>query len=132
MSVLNAAATALYSKLTSGTPLTVGTAVYHLQAKEKAALPYVVFSLQAGGPLNISPSDLRDEVYFIRAYAAGALEAGSIDYSIGTLLHHGSVSVGSYTNYWLARETGLELVENPPNGAPVYMAGGFYRISLDS
>src|SRR5512146_1541719 len=120
MSVLNAVATALYNKLTSGTPLTVGTAVYHLQAKEKAALPYVVYSLQAGGPLNITPSDMRDVVYFIRAYASSALEAGSIDYAIGTLLHHGSVSVGSYSNYWLAREADLELVETPPNGVPVF------------
>lgn len=132
MSVSNAIGSALYSKLTQGTPLACGTAVFRGQGTAGAPLPYAVFSLQAGGPLNQTPGDLRDEVYFVRAYGTSMAQAGTIDGQISGLLHHGTLSVAGYTNYYTARETDLELVENPPDGKPVYMAGALYRISLDA
>ena len=136
MSVNNLIGSALYSKLTAGTALTAllsGTsAVYRNLAPDHATLPYVVFSLSAGGPLNRTPSDSREQVYFVRAYASGANTAGRIDGEVSSLLHHGSISVSGYTNYLIDRETDFELVETPESGDKVYMAGAYYRISIDA
>ena len=135
MSVANAMGSALYSKLTGGTALVAllanGTAIYRTQAPDQSPLPYVVFSVYSGGPLNITGSDMREEVYFVRGYASLPAVAGSIDLQISALLHKGTVSVSGYNNYLSVREMDLELVENPPNGEKVFMSGGLYRISLD-
>jgi hypothetical protein len=136
MSTLNAVAMAMYNKLTGGSALMAllsgPTCVYHMQASTSAALPYVVFNLQGGGAENITPSDMRNLVYFVRGYAATALVAGNIDTQISLLLHKQALTVSGYTNFWLARETDLAAVENPPDKKPIYMAGGLYRIRLDS
>jgi hypothetical protein len=132
MSINNLVASAIYSKLTAGTVLGAGVGVYRNQATEGAVLPYAVFSLQAGGPQNINPSDLRDEVYFVRAYAAKAADAGAIDALASGALHKQTLTVTGYTNISTVRELDLELIENPPNGRPVFMCGGLYRISVDA
>ncbi|MBU2038346.1 MAG: hypothetical protein KKH95_04320 [Gammaproteobacteria bacterium] len=134
---MNQIATALYGTLTADGTLTgmlSGTAaIYRTQAVEGAALPYVVFSQYAGGPLNISPSDLRDSLYFIRGYGTTMAQAGSIDARMSADLHKGTLTVGGgYSNYSLLREEDIELPEELPNGQIVFMSGGIYRISLDS
>lgn len=127
---------AIYNKLTQGAELIAllagNTSVYHLQAPTSAKLPYVIFNLQGGGAENINRSDMRNLVYFVRGYADTALKAGNIDAQICLLLHNKSLTVTGYTNYWIARETDLAIVENPPNNKPIYMAGGLYRIRLDA
>ena len=135
MSVYNVLNAAIYSKLTGGTALTAilsgGTAsIYGKQATDGAALPYVVFSPVAGGPLNICPADMRDMVYFVRGYSLSDAGAGSIDAQISSLLHGGSLSVSGYTNYNIVREQDFSMIENLPSGQKVYMAGANYRISL--
>lgn len=137
MSVSNHIATALYSKLNAGTALTAllagTTSIYNIQAPDNASLDYVVFSLQAGGPMGITPSDLREQVYFVRGYSGtSALRAGSIDSQISSLLHHGSLTVTGYTIMAINRELDYQLVENLPNGQKIWMAGASYRIYLDS
>lgn len=129
MSVLNLLAAAIYSKISGGS---IGCPIYRNQAPEGAALPYVVFSVHAGGPHNINPSDLRDEVYFVRAYAATASQAGTLDASCSALLHNQVLTVTGYTCIQTKREMDLELVENPPSGAAISMCGGLYRITIDS
>jgi hypothetical protein len=131
LSINNLLSSAIYSKLTAGTVLGAGVNVYRNQANEGAALPYVVFSLQAGGPMNYNPSDLRDETYFVRAYAASASAAGTLDATISGLLHKGTLTVTGYTNVRTVRELDLELVENPPNEVQKFMCGGLYRITVD-
>ena len=132
---MNAIGTALWTKLTADSTLTgmlAGTAaIYRTQATEGAALPYVVYSLYAGGPLNIVSSDLREPVYFIRGYGTTMNQAGSIDDRISALLHKGTLAVTGWNNYSLLREEDLELSEEIPNGQFVFMAGGLYRICLD-
>jgi hypothetical protein len=136
MSTANLIASAMYAKLTGGTALTAllasTTSVYRNQGPEGAARPFVVFSQYAGGPININPSDLREVVYFVRAYAATAAAAGSIDAAASTLLHNGTLSVSGYTCVNVAREMDFELVENPSDGEQSFMVGGTYRISLDA
>lgn len=137
MSVLNALNTAIYSTLTGGTALTAllnsGTAsIFYQQASDHATLPYVVWSHPAGGPTNDYPHDSRSQLVFIRGYSTTPALAGTIDAQISALLHRGTLSVSGYTNWWLARETDLTLIENAPDGTKVYMAGAYYRINLDT
>lgn len=138
MSTQNAVASALYTTLSTGTALTnllaLGTkSIFHIQAGTASAYPCVVFSLQAGGPLNLCPTDMRDLIYFVRGYSkTSALNAGSIDAQISTLLHHGTLSVTGYTNYRIDRETDFSTIENTPADDQIWMSGAFYRIRLDT
>lgn len=137
MSVLNALNAAIYSQLNAATALTSllagTTAIYYQQAPDEAAYDYVVFSHPAGGPENIYSGDLRDQLVFVRGYSnTGPAAAGSIDAQISASLHGGSINVSGYTNFWLVREQDFSLVEAPPRGERVYMAGANYRIRLDN
>ena len=137
MSVLNALSASIYTTLTGGTALTSllsGTAsVYNTKAPDTATLPYVVFSLQAGQPMNINPSDLRDEVMWVRGYTETSMgNAGSIDLAISNLLHGKTLTVTGYTNYSTMREQEVVLVESQPDGVDLYTAGAMYRIELDN
>lgn len=134
MNELNAA---IYTRL-QGTAITSRlagtTSIYHMQAPEGTALPYVVYNLQGGGDTNDTQNRVKDLVVSIRAYAkgnSGAAVAGSIDAQIDAAFHLVPLTVSGWTDIWLARETDLETVENEPSGNKICMAGGFYRIILD-
>lgn len=133
---MNSLDTAIYSKLSAGTGLTSllagTTSIYHIHAPEGASYPYIVFNIQGGGPENITPSDMRTYVEFVRGYGTTAAQVGSIDAQISSLLHQGSLTVSSYTNWWMIRETDLEDAYLQPNGKYVYMSGALYRIRLDN
>ena len=97
MSIVTALTTALYSRLSGGSALTTalgGTKIYHLQAPDGAALPYVVYSQVSGGDLNDTPTREKSQVYYIRAYAASMTTAGTLDYLIDQLMRTnlGSIS----------------------------------------
>lgn len=135
--MINQLSTTLYSTLTGGTALTAllsGTAaIYNTRAPDNATLPFVVFSYQAGAPLNINPSDLREELLYIRGYTLTSMGyAGSIDAAISNLIHKQSLSVSGYTNYFTVREQEFALADTQPDGVTVYTAGAYYRISLDA
>lgn len=130
---MNAVASAIYSTLAAGTALTTllgGTAIYQQQAPAGAALPYVVFSKQAGGPEYTDPHDRRDLTYFVRAYAESAKDAGAIDTAAENLLHRQAITITGWNVVQCYRTTEFDSVENQQNGEPVYMAGGFYRIRI--
>ena len=129
--------TAIYSRLNGATAVTSllagTTSVYALQAPEGATLPYIVWNVQGGGDTNDTSNRLKNLVIFIRAYASTNARAGSIDAAIDTALHFVPFTgVTGWTNIWLARETDLETVENPPTGSQVFMNGGLYRCIVDS
>ena len=132
MSVNNALNTTLYSTLAGGTALTalVGTRIYYAQAPDHAALPYVVYSHQAGGPLNIQLSDMRDQIVYVRGYSTNPAQAGTIDAYCSALLHRKTLSVTGWNNFWTARETDINLVETQQDGVQVHTAGALYRIRL--
>lgn len=130
-----AVGSAIYSKLGAGTALTAelgGTLIYSDQAPDNAALPYVVFSYQAGGAENITPSDMHSDVWWVRGYAATRATANRIHGHVYDLLHQGSLTISGYTNYWMVEESNILLTENPPDGVKVYATGGLYRIRTDS
>lgn len=135
MSILSALYTGIYSKLSAGTALTNllgGTAIYHAHAPDDKDLPYVVFSLQAGGPLLVNPSDMQDHIIWVRAYAATDAGARAANDQISALLHQATLTISGYTNLWTVREEDIDGIEEPPTGAPIYMAGGMYRIKTDA
>ena len=128
---------ALYGTLTGGTALTsllAGTgSVFFSQAPDNATYPYVVFSLQGGGDINITPSRQKDMLYFVRGYSkTSSAHAGSIDTQIDSALHGKTITVTGWANFWTARTSDFENTEKLPNGDKIFMAGGFYRIRLDS
>lgn len=131
---MNEILTGIYSKLSGGTALVSalgGTAIYHMQAPEGAALPYVVYSHAGGGDENLTPSRLINVVYNVRAYADDAKEAWTVMGLVDSLLHGGTVTVTGYTNFWCARENFWELTDNT-GAETIYAAGAYYRIRLDS
>jgi len=133
MSVYNALNTAIYSALSGGTALTTalgGTAIYYQQAPEGAALPYVVWSYPAGGDDNLTSSRMKSMVAYVRGYAAGAGQAGTIDGYCDALLHGRVLSVTGWNNFWSAREEDIAYVENLPDNTRAYSAGGYYRFRL--
>jgi len=132
---MNALNKGLFDTLKGGTALTNalgGTAIYNVQAPDNAVLPYVVFSVAGGGDENITPSRSKNILYYVRAYSkTSAAHAGTIDGFVDTLLHGKSLSVTGWSNFWLARETDVENVDNEPSGEKVWMSGGYYRVRLD-
>ena len=128
--------TAIYSRLSGATALTsllAGTAsVYAIQAENNATYPYCVYSLQSGLDENMTQNRTKDMLYFIRGYSKiSNAQAGSIDAQIDAAIHHVAFTVTGWTNFWLAREESIELVENAPTGEQVWMNGGLYRVRID-
>jgi hypothetical protein len=134
--MLDDLATAIYAKLNAASALTAllssASAIYDDQAKDGAALPCVVFSLQGGGDENETANRTKNMVLYVRAYNSTSMKAAKqIDKQIDAALHGQALSVTGYTNFWLARETDIAATENPPSGGKIYCAGGHYRIRLD-
>ena len=130
MNVINAS---LYSTLAAGTALTTalgGTAIFHLNAPEGRALPYVVYSWQGGGDVNESPHGDNESVRFVRAYAATAKQAWEIDALVKPLLHNVALTVTGYTTVMCRREDDYETVETDAANVRTYTAGGLYRIRV--
>jgi hypothetical protein len=133
---MNALNSAIYSKLqtTSGiTSLLSGTtAIYNQQAPENAVLPFIVFSTPSEIDENMTQNRTKNNIVFIRAYSGvSASQAGSIDAAIDTALHLIPLTVSGWTNFWMVREQGIELVETQPTAKIVFMAGAQYRVRLD-
>lgn len=132
---MNVVNQAIYSKLQAGTALTAllagTTSIYHIQPPDNTSMPYVVFNLQGGGDENITPSRMKNLLYYVRGYSGvSAASAGSIDTQVDALLHSGTISVTGWTNFWLNREMEVENIENLPSGEKAYMSGAFYRLRL--
>ena len=133
MSTFNAVSVGVYTQLTGGTALIGalgGTLIYQAQAPDGAALPYVVYSHQAGGPLNITPEDLRDAVVYVRAYAATPKQAGELDALISARLHRQDITITGYTVMACERETDISQTYSLPGGQAAHSAGALYRIRL--
>lgn len=133
MNVLNAA---IYSRLQTTTAITSllsgTTAIYNQQAPEGATLPFVVFSVPSELDENMTQNRTKNNVVYIRAYSgSSAAQAGSIDAAIDTALHLIPLTVSGWTNFWMVREQGIELVETQSTGKIIYSAGANWRVRLD-
>lgn len=105
-----------------------GTAIYRLQAPPGAALPYVIFSLNAGGDANVSPRDESDTLWLVKAVDDDATTAGSIADLIRTTLHDADLTLdGGWTAYRCQHTQIVEYVENIER-RQYFHSGGLYRI----
>jgi hypothetical protein len=140
MSSQNALNTAIYTRLagTAGTALTSllsgGTAVpsvFFEQAPDNAALPFVVWLYPSEVDMNIIPHRMKDIVLRAYAVAAAPAQAGTIDAAIDTLLHEQELSIGTpWTNIWMRRENGYQLITTSEAGVRYYTSGADYRVEL--
>ena len=133
MNVLNAA---IYSRLQTTSAITSllsgTTAIYNQQAPEGAILPFIVFSTPSELDENMTQNRTKNNVVYIRAFSGvSAAQAGSIDTAIDTALHLIPLTVTGWSNFWMVREQGIELVETQSTGKIIYSAGANYRIRLD-
>lgn len=122
---------ALYAQLaTAATTLysLVVARVYDALAPQGAAMPYVVFNVQAGGYLNLTPTDYGEWVYQVKGVAASQSVANSIDSAIATRLHNMALSVSGWTLVSCMRENEAPSYIEIVNGAPIFNRGSFYRI----
>jgi len=132
MNVLNQG---IYNKL-AGTAITNllangSASIFSLLAKDNAAPPYIVYSIQGGGDENFDSNRTKNIVMFIRAYSqVSEAQAGSIDAQIDAAMHLQTLSVSGWSNFWTAREEDLTAVEILDNGTKIWMNGGFYRIRI--
>jgi hypothetical protein len=128
-------ADAISTKLLATSALTALLAtpasVFADQAPPNAPKPYVIFRAQGGGDENRTPHRTKNLLVQVRGFSVKSqAEARSIDAAIDAALHHVALTVTGWTNYWLAREGDIDLVENPPDGKTVYTAGGIYRARI--
>lgn len=130
----NAIEEGLFSALVGDTAVyaEVGSDVYNRAAPQGTSKPYIVFFHAGGGHENINPSDMQNHVYLVKAVAATARQAGTIDDLVIDCLHGSALTVTGYTNFWLAREDEVQITETAPDGTLVYHTGGYYRIRIDS
>ena len=131
--ILDKTSASLYTTLQSGTALTAllagTTSVYDMQAPDNATLPYVTFSHQGGGPDNIAPVNLENNLWYVRAYSStSSKSATEIFEQADLLINRKAISITGYNTFWCNRETNIKLVENLPNGQKVWSCGGIYRI----
>jgi hypothetical protein len=138
MSIQNALNTAIYSRL-AGTALssllsggTASPSVYFEQGPDNVTLPYVIWLLPSEVDQNQTPHRLKEVI--VRAYAvAGApAQAGTIDATIDTLLHGVNLTIGTpWSNIWLVRENGYQLISTNEAGVRYYTSGADYRAILE-
>jgi hypothetical protein len=134
--MLNALWTALYGRLSGGTALTAllgGTAIYHNQAPEGAALPYVIYNWQGGGYVQDSPHTDANGIVTVQAFSRiSQAQAGSISEVVLTLLNRSNLTVTGYSNFGLTAEAPhLQNNYTDESGLNVYSCGDQYRIMID-
>lgn len=111
--------------------LATSQSVFNRVTSETAALPYVVFSLNAGGPVNRSPHRSETLVYLVKGLAKDdAARADDIDAQIDAALHDQPLAVVGWENYWLARESRIRFEEPAAGGKLIFHSGGLYRARL--
>ena len=83
---LSALNTAIYSRI-GGTATAAGTACFFLKAPDAQPLPYVIWDYVSDIDENLTSNRTRNDVVFIRAYAASQSAAGSTDAQIDASIH---------------------------------------------
>jgi len=139
MSSQNSLNTAIYTRLagTAGTALTTllegGTAtpsVFYQQAPDNATTPYVVWSYPSELDTNLIPHRMKDIVLRVEGITNTPALAGTIDKEIDALLNEEELTVSGWTNIWLRRENGYQLISTSETGERYYQNGADYRVNL--
>jgi len=132
---------ALYGKMSGDVTLTnmLGSAaagftkaIYHNQAPEEAAFPFVLFSKSSGVPEGTfgDPNIYETDVWMIKAvdYNTTADRAESIAARLQSLLNDATLSIsGGGLLFYLRRQSNVEYPE-VIDGELYYHVGGLYRL----
>ena len=108
------------------------TAIYNQIAPQTASVPYIVFGPGFGGLENITPSDLRNFVYPVKAVAAESKAAGTLQGHIKSCLHGTALTVTGFTNVYTACEGQIQFVEVGRDGKLIFHSGYDVRIRIDA
>lgn len=130
---MNALEAGIYNALAAGTALTNtlgGTAIYNTLAPRDRALPFVIFSQQAGREDNETPRRTVTSRYLVKGIATSMLAAGTIADQVDALLHDTALTVTGWTNYRMRRTTTVRYIETTDAGEQVGHAGAVYEILL--
>lgn len=126
----------LYTALSGDTALLSelggDTAIYNRHAPQGVSRPYVVFFHAGGGKENITPSDLRNHVYMVKAVADESKKAGTINGLVLDALHDATLTVSGFTNFYTAAEDEVQMTEVTREGDVIYHDGHYYRIRVDA
>lgn len=132
---MNAASTAVYSKLTNTSGITnllaSSGAVYLQQAPQGATYPLVIFQTMAETDDNQTRRRAKQLLVLVKAVSLVSIkEAGAIDDAIDAALHGLPLTITGWTNFVLWRESSVEYIEDLPGGGVAYTQGGVYRLRL--
>lgn len=140
MSSQNLLNTAIYTRLSAGTALTSllsgGTAVpsvFYQVAPDGFTQPYVTWSFPSEIDENLIPHRMKNIVLRVQGYCTSPALAGTIDAQIDTLLNEAELSLGTpWTNIWLRRENGYQMVSPTEAGIRYYTSGADYRVEISN
>lgn len=131
---------AVYGKLSGDTTLNnlLGTpsagyskAIYHGQAPDGAAFPFVVMNKQSGTPTEAftDPDAFETDVWLVKGVdrATSADTAEAIQARLRVLLNDASLSISGATLLYLRRQSDVEYAE-VENGVTYRHAGSLYRL----
>jgi len=126
----------LYGALSADTAIIAelndSTAIYNQLAPQTVAPPYIVFGPGFGGKENISPGDLRNYVYPVKAVAAESKKVGTLGELIVTCLHGATLTVNGFTNFRTQAEGQIQFMEVGRDGKPIFHSGYDIRIRIDA
>jgi len=123
---------AIYNKLNGTSAVTsklsATTAIWFGIAPVTATMPYIVYSIAAGGSDNDSPLDAVDLRFTVKAVASTPAAAGALSGAIRDALHEAILTMDSpWNNYRCQHQTEIMYPETIER-AQYWHAGGVYRI----
>ncbi len=106
-------------------------AIYHQQAPDKAAFPFVIFSKSSGVPTEAmsDPSAFDTDVWLVKGVDRNTTADGAeaIAIRLNALLNDGALSISGGTLLYLRRQSDVEYAE-VIDGVQVKHAGALYRL----
>lgn len=131
---------ALYGKLAGDTTLNnllaspasgYSKAIYHQEAPQGAAFPFVIFNKQAGTPTEAfqAPSALETDIWLVKGVdrSASADTAEAIQARLQALLNDASLSISGATLLYLRRQSDVQYPE-VTGGVRYEHAGSLFRL----
>lgn len=107
-----------------------GTAIYENIAPQGTNLPYVIFGWAGGGDENLTPSEMVNELWDVKAVASTLATAKTIAALIHSTLHGATLTVSGWTNFLTRGEGAIRFAEMDGSGNQVRHLGKTYRVRL--
>jgi hypothetical protein len=128
---LNVLNKAVYGWLTGSTALTTalgGSKVYSQMAPVNVLLPYVVFRLQSGGPVNDTPREAADVIVAVIGVAETAAASETIADLIKARMHNAEITASGGWRDFRSEQIGAVQFVEQIESKQYWRAGGNYRL----